>query len=68
MRCDGRWRLGRLALPLMLTGCAVAQTPAPAGASGASAPKQDTAGLYRVIGHHQVRDTVPVHVLDGHAS
>ena len=49
MRCDGRWRLGRLALPLMLTGCAVAQTPAPAGASGASAPKQDTAGLYRSI-------------------
>jgi hypothetical protein len=49
MRCDGWWRLGRLALPLLLTGCAVAQTPAPARDPGASAPKQDTDAQYRSI-------------------
>ena len=51
MRCDGWWRLGRLALPLLLTGCAVAQTPmpAPAASSGAPAAKEDTGNLYRSI-------------------
>jgi hypothetical protein len=49
MRCDGWWRLGRLALPLLLTGCAVAQTPAPEAGAGASGSKQGTEGLYRSI-------------------
>jgi hypothetical protein len=53
MSCDGWWRLGRLALPLLVTGCALAQTqtpaPAPAGSSAAPVAKQDTEGLYRSI-------------------
>jgi hypothetical protein len=54
MSCDGWWRLARLVVPLVLTGCAVAQTTqVPAAGAGASAAVGDTDGL-----HRKIRETV----------
>jgi len=48
MICDGWWRRARRVVPLVLTGCAVAQTTPPP-ASGASAPARDSETLHQRI-------------------
>jgi hypothetical protein len=53
MSCDGWWRLARLVVPLVLTGCAVAQTPPRTAGSAASAPVSETEIL-----HQRIRDVV----------